>query len=317
MHRCKICNFETYRLNDYNRHLNTKKHNNNISKGCSTIIDTNKNVDNHTNIDTQFGHSCEKCGKIYKHYQTKWTHKQTCGKQATHIETIMKELIEIKSKINSQQPINCTNDMSINNSNNITDNKVINNQKTINVVAYVNAHYLNVEPLKPICQNQITQMITMTPEESGNHSFCEFLVYNHDKKILHEFLGRIITDAYKKTNPTEQQFWATDVARLTFVVRQVLNKSKIWLTDKKGAHITSYIITPFLDELNAMLIDHIKICRTKNDNIFMSSTDLEKYSNQMLSAREIILEIANQVLHQQILKHITPKFQITTNLLQL
>lgn len=321
MHKCEICDFYTNKLTDYKRHLETKKH---LLNNCKQTEFVKNNLQCQQ-IDKKI-FVCQTCSKKYKHNSSLSAHKQTC--KIKHMETI--EIIKTQVQTQLQQlqqlqlqPTN-NNDYSMNNSNNITtnstlnDNKIINNNKTINVVSYINSHYPNAEPLKPICHEKITQMITMKPEESGDHSFCEFLVYNYDKKILDEFLGKIITDTYKKKNPEEQQFWATDVARLTFVVRQLLNKNNhVWLTDKKGIHIMNYIINPFLDELHAMLVDHIKKCRTENLGSHISNNSLEKNSNQILSSRKIISDITNEILHQKILKNIIPQFQIGTTPLEI
>jgi hypothetical protein len=315
MYKCENCKFCTNKSTDYKRHLETKKHLLNIDK--NKVLGKNDQPDNKKFV-------CTICGKKYKHNSTLSAHKQICKAKNTNIiETIKTQILkELEQSHQLPLSIVTNNDYSTNNSNNITstsnttlnDNKIINNNKTINVVSYINSHYANTEPLKPICQEKITQMIIMKPEEQGNHTFCEFLVYNHDKKILDEFLGRIITDAYKKKNPAEQQFWATDVARLTFVVRQVLNTNDIWLTNKKGTQIINYIIDPFLDELLAMLVDHIKKCRLENLKSNVSNDNLEKNSNQIFSSKKIILDIANKDLHQKILKQITPQFQIKSTL---
>jgi hypothetical protein len=265
---------------------------------------------------------CEWCNKQYKHRQTLSKHKKSCKNKSTgNVGKILNEMKELKleiqmlksnhpsEKIPTKKIITKNNS---DNNNSFNDNKVINNQKTINSVAYINLHYTNTEPLKPICPEQISKMIVMLPEESGTYSFCEFLIFNYEKGILHEFLGKIIISVYKKEDPEEQQFWATDVARLTFVVRQVLNKGGIWLTDKKGTHITDYIITPFLEELTIMLVKHIQSCRLQiigNEN----TKDVEKFGNQIYVARQINLDISLNKLHTKILAYITPKFQLGTN----
>ena len=59
---CEICNFNTSKKSDYNRHLLTLKH---------------KNL---TNPDkkNEKSYLCN-CGKIYKHRQTLYTHKKSCN----------------------------------------------------------------------------------------------------------------------------------------------------------------------------------------------------------------------------------------------
>tara|TARA_Y100000022_G_scaffold123653_1_gene107113 strand:- start:386 stop:751 length:366 start_codon:yes stop_codon:yes gene_type:complete len=62
---CEDCNFRTYKLSDYNRHLATRKHKNMT------------NTDNYKKNIIQ-NYSCE-CGKTYKHRQSLHNHKKKCN----------------------------------------------------------------------------------------------------------------------------------------------------------------------------------------------------------------------------------------------
>jgi hypothetical protein len=63
---CEICDFNTSNKNDFNRHLQTKKHKINDFQ-CFSMENTQKN-----------SFSC-KCGKIYKDNSGLWRHKQKCN----------------------------------------------------------------------------------------------------------------------------------------------------------------------------------------------------------------------------------------------
>ena len=62
---CIICDFNTCKKCDFNRHLNTQKHKNNEILINNTQERTNKIF------------SCE-CGKVYKHNQSLYNHKKIC-----------------------------------------------------------------------------------------------------------------------------------------------------------------------------------------------------------------------------------------------
>lgn len=358
MHICELCNYESTRLSDYKRHLDTKKHvlrsiqinntnNANIVNKESKIIKTNshkmqntennkkvvhliKKIEDNTDEIKQF--VCLHCGKKYKHNQTLWTHKQKCKKQEGNMEKIMSEFAELKSKIDilaTNQTTQTANqltaiyntDMSTNYLNNtINNNKIINNQKTINVVAYVNEHYQTTEPLKLLDKPQLSKMLTCDPEKNGNHSICEFIVYYFDNHMLEELLADIIIQEFKKQNEKDQQFFATDVARLTFIVRQALKshvvgknttEKCIWLTDKKGTSIVESIIVPLLSEVHTMLIEHIKEWDTEKNNTHVLSK-IEKLGNRILSARKIALNIVKGDYKEKTLQLISPYFQFQT-----
>jgi hypothetical protein len=63
---CKPCNYETYRKNDYNKHINTDKHNNCISKLENCDKDIIKKF------------KCNRCNKNYFHSSSLSKHKKQC-----------------------------------------------------------------------------------------------------------------------------------------------------------------------------------------------------------------------------------------------
>jgi hypothetical protein len=98
---CKICDFNTCKLTDYNRHLTTQKH----------IRNTNATLSNKKNDKNIF--TCEKCEKEYNDRTGLWRHKKFCSfeenkqenaicyddKHDKLIEYLMKENKEIKEMI--------------------------------------------------------------------------------------------------------------------------------------------------------------------------------------------------------------------------
>jgi len=320
-------------MNDYKRHLETKKHilrSNKQNMICENS-ETNKNIDNYNDeivlnkLQEIKEFKCLSCGKKYKHNQTLWAHKQKCKEQMGNMEKIMSEFAELKSKMdllttNKTTTIYNT-DMSTNYSHStINDNKVINNQKTINVVAYVNEHYQNTEPLKLLDKQQLSKMLTCDPEKNGNHSICEFIVYYFDNHMLEDLLADIIIQEFKKQNEKDQQFFATDVARLTFIVRQALKshvvgknttEKCIWLTDKKGTSIVESIIVPLLSEVHTMLVEYIKKWDFEKNNTH-ALPKIEKLGNLIMSAKKITLNVVKGDYKEKTLQLISPYFQFQT-----
>jgi hypothetical protein len=199
---------------------------------------------------------------------------------------------------------NCSNN---NNNNTINDNKTIN--KTINVFTYVNSNYQNAEPLIPLQKPKITEMLTIDSKKYKGHCLCDFVVSYHRKHSLHEYLGEIIINAYKKKNPEEQQFWSSDVARLSFIVRRVLDQDDIiWTNDKKGVYIEKTIITPLLEELKLIISDHIDKLEEKIKVAYLN--DLSKMIEYKGTLSLVCVDIKDRNLHPKILTYITPHFHL-------
>jgi len=64
---CNLCDFNTSKLIDYNRHILTQKH-----------IRNKTATDGNENLEKQHTYSCEKCGKEYNDRTGLWRHNKKC-----------------------------------------------------------------------------------------------------------------------------------------------------------------------------------------------------------------------------------------------
>jgi len=81
---CIVCNYNTIDKRDYNKHLNTQKHNNMLNVSHKEVIKKQTKV-----------YECN-CGRIYKHSSSLCKHKKTCNKIDIESENILKEVEEEK-----------------------------------------------------------------------------------------------------------------------------------------------------------------------------------------------------------------------------
>jgi hypothetical protein len=72
-------------------------------------------------------------------------------------------------------------------------------------------------------------------------------LYHFENDTLDKFIGDIIIKQYIKEDPKVQSVWNTDVSRLAYLVRELINNKKEWSIDKGGNKVTEYIIKPILD----------------------------------------------------------------------
>ena len=80
---CELCNFKCSYNKDFQRHINTKKHKNNI-------LTTNNNNINPKKPDAKI-YQCENCEKVFNDRAGLWRHKKKCS-------DIMIDGINIKDK---------------------------------------------------------------------------------------------------------------------------------------------------------------------------------------------------------------------------
>ena len=81
LYTCDYCNFNTHIQSNYERHIKTVKHLNNVIKVCPRINPKNDN------------HSCKYCGQLYKHKSSIYKHiKYNCMKNK---DEDLKELVRL------------------------------------------------------------------------------------------------------------------------------------------------------------------------------------------------------------------------------
>ena len=161
---CQTCDFKCSKRGDWNRHILSSKH---------------KNVDKMlTNVDADDikPYKCE-CGKIYKHRQSLYVHKQTCvTKDEINKELHDKDLIDYLLKENSEfkemlleqnkmmmelaktSQTNNSNNNIMNNSNNHSHNKTFNLnlflnetcKDAMNIMDFINSLQLQVSDLENV-----------------------------------------------------------------------------------------------------------------------------------------------------------------------
>ena len=73
-------------------------------------------------------------------------------------------------------------------------------------------------------------------------------------------MGDFIIKVYKKEKPSEQSIWNTDSSRLTYIIKDLINKkSSKWKIDKKGIKTKKFLIKPLLKHIKIILDDNQKI----------------------------------------------------------
>ena len=131
------------------------------------------------------------------------------------------------------------------------------------------------------------------------------ILFQYRHKNLPRYIGDIIVQLYKKECPFKQQLWATDVNRLTYVIRQLLyGKESKWIVDKGGKYILEYLIQPVMDELKNLSIEY-------RENY--TSPNIRKVLNVNKLSTELVIDIDSNKLGKNILKAISPHLHLGKN----
>lgn len=339
---CEICNYKTDRPYNLKLHEKSIKHLKNVGKMEYNKMKKTKIVDNIHNLVDKNLHSTQTtfienqniknvhidnekycnnydcvCGKDYKSYKALWRHKKTCKLASNQVITksdynaLKSELSDMKALMTtliSKQPTSAIN-INMNNTNNT--NNSVNTMNMMSAIKYINQNYVNTQPLKLLDSTNAKTLLLK--QASDNHSVEEFMVYYYDKCLFDKFIGEIIKDEYIQKNPEDQQFWTTDVSRLSFVVRRVMQENEgKWIKEPEGKLLKKYIISPILVEVKKMIDDYNIYCKEKMyvQRATLKLLEMEKLGDAIMTCKKISSDIGNQLFDEPVLRYIAPYFKL-------
>jgi hypothetical protein len=201
---CELCHIETNNKKDYNKHLATRKHQNNISL-TSVNIKSSESVSLHT---------CGACNKNYKSRVGLWYHLKKCTTKNETIETnvpvntndpliihllarnteLMEMLIAQNKEIQKAPPTSTTINQTTNNNNNQRFN--------INV-------FLNETCKDAINFSDFVKNIQISYEDLENNAQLGFV----------NGISKIFLDNLKQLDVNERPIHCTDVKRETMYIK--------------------------------------------------------------------------------------------------
>ena len=205
-------------------------------------------------------------------------------------------------------------------------NTVENNSETIkksmNVLTFVTKQYPNAPPMEQLEHDQFNKitkslMYDNKNKKKTNHSLEEIILFYFERNKLAEILGKAIVEEYKKDDPNDQSMWASDVSRLSFIVKNVIgktNKSK-WISDKNGVHLTELIIKPMFEIIKKKMKEYIQ--NNKITETVIRDDDMEDITvrlSRMQSAGELISLINLGKLDSKVLKYVAPYFNLSVDI---
>lgn len=284
---CNTCLYGTNHKSNYNRHMKSEKHTKKVEAKEELL-----KVDGiHEDTDLI---KCPHCGLTYLRKSSLTRHINICGNRKLEEERKLDKL-EMQIKIRDAQ---------IELLKEACKNKPTNNTY-ISVRNFVQQNYSDAPPL----------------EKMDDYSLIEFteglmdkLAYYQKNKILNKFLGDLLINWYKKEDPTQQSIWNSDVARLTYVIKELMaNNKSCWNQDHKGLKTKEYIIHPLLEHIKSIIIKHLKKLPIVANN---SIEDIIIILENAGALTQIKKDIDDGVLGEEIVKYLAPFFSIERNLLK-
>ena len=193
---CNICNYNTSRKSQYDRHLSTLKHKN--KENGSKMVVNDSNLVPKSSVP----YMCL-CGKSYKYDSGFYRHKKTCKKVPLEdrfdYENTDNELIMMLIKQNTDLM-----ELLKNGTNNVTNTNCMNNNKTFNLQFFLNETCKNAMNISEFIENIKIQLSDI--ERLGEVGYIEGL-------------SNIITSNLKVMDVTERPVHCTDKKRETIYIK--------------------------------------------------------------------------------------------------
>ena len=191
-------------------------------------------------------------------------------------------------------------------------------KKSMNTMSYLLLNYNNAP--------QLQSLVDYSNLQKNNDLLIKDLIHYHRKGNLEKYIGDFIIKQYKKDDPKLQSLWSSDVERLNYFIRELINnnkdsnntfnasatkiiKTKInWVIDKQGIKVRKSIIDPLLDYIYGIGLRYL---HEKNKQI--SELEIEESNNVLSDMYEIgtiNCGIKNKSLACNINKYIAPHFYL-------
>lgn len=296
---CGCCNYSTSLKSNYTRHLTSLIH---IQNAKTVIIIPKKKKQN------QYQYKCE-CGNVFSHASGLSRHKKTCqiyinskrntgGMANENIIKLQTQIDNLTVTIESMSKKLDTPKHPINNYN-------------LSVKNYAQMYYAGAPTIaSPADYAKLTY---------DNKDLIDILVYHHTNKTLHKHIGDFIIGYYKKDDPALQSLWASDTARLTYIVKEALvGKESIWNHDPKGAKVKKYIVKPILDHIDKAIETHWSKELEKDGNRKTHKIDVDALAKRQKNFNIVFAirkDITDETLANDIIRYIAPvlHMNITNN----
>lgn len=178
-------------------------------------------------------------------------------------------------------------------------------KKSTRSLGYLIKNHQQTPPLARITDQRIKQL----EYQNRPHDLTTIVMTHHHQKTLPEFLGDFILSIYKQDDVTQQSIWSTDTSRLTYVIRDFINKKPKWAVDKKGVKTKSQIIDPLLEHIQSELMkrmDGINVHREQYGSHEEYFKAVKYYGDTVITARQL----TDGPVSNRILKYIAPKLTL-------
>jgi hypothetical protein len=347
MYSCDKCKYETDIKCNWNKHIVSKKHMKNsfakelvdIDKTINVIPPIVDNVDTDTSNDM---FKCEFCSTecstkkiLVKHKKNYCKVLKTCDDMPTIYVSRIGELYLENEKLKAEndklkqnlyvthEKLDKTNDKLVS----IAENAVSTNKTSVttmsNCLGYLTQNHSKAKPLLELTFGSVEQIFDNEKNTyayvknfkedlqiglTKDDALAEIIIKKYSEGVLSKYIATIIGRYYKTKNPKDQSFWNTDSSRLNYIIMDIVEKEKKWITDKKGTKVKQRIISPIMLKIKEIIQNY----NINTDNIInkIDLSTLQKRTKLMYKGTMLIASINEEKQDGKILDEMSSMFHL-------
>ena len=312
-YKCTDCNYATYDKSNFQKHLKSIKHNKKV------LVQTNKTqMKPKTHSNETVKYICQFCSNTFSTASSLARHRRACVNKDTIEMDYTQHINELSKKLEIEKELRFK-DLEMNKK--LEDEvkylkSLIHNagaviKTSVSALSYVAQNYDKAPALGRLKDYSYIKEQEIDEDNSDIDEFdlIDNLIYHHNRETIQEYLGNVIVEAYKKKDPKKQSIWNSDTVRLTYIIRELINKKPDWSVDKKGIKTTKYIIEPLLEYIREEVANYV-IENTADKYIHLSEFVLGKHAEKLNHCGQIMASIDNKTLSKSVLRYIAPHFYL-------
>ena len=294
IHICNICDYKTSHACDYNKHINTKKHINNIkNKKLESNIDKNDNV-----IIIKMDKLAENQNNLAK--QNEEVKKQN--------EEVLKQNEELRKKIEQLEQVN-----------NQNTNKIVKEARSIkkSILTILNTNFKDTPSIDYINENDFRSELELVYnkkiDDKENKLFMKIFSDFENKKLIKR-LSNLILKFVKKEDQQLQPVFNIDSARGNYATKI----ENYWLNDKSGLQLKKYtldvIVGYMIKVMDVFRQNLITMCiENKNKKDGYVTDYIMKYQGLLLEVNSFL---TNSNTHKKVILLMCPELRLDQDMIE-
>jgi hypothetical protein len=290
IHTCIYCNYSINKKNDYQKHLLTKKHKNNVN------VNINKKTIEYSDYSGNIIMS------IVENQNTLVKQNDNLAKQT---EEVLKQNEELKREIEKLKELNSQN-----------TNKIVKEARAIkkSILTILNTNFKDTPSIDYIPEEEFRKELELEYKAKINDKDDKLFkrIFNDftNKKLV-QTLANLIIKFVKKEDQKLQSVFNIDSARGNYATKI----EDFWHNDKSGLQLKKYT----LDMVIRFMLNVLDIYRQKLDNILKQKKRTQEDIDYVMEYQTLFIEVrsflTNVNTHKKVILFMCPELRLDQKML--